>query len=125
MAKLLVNVDSIQKDLIIPKGVDYEQSFTVTDKNTGAGVNFTGFNSCIVTSKFKQNYESVSFAGTFSSTFTNSGIVTLSLTDTQTSNLTVGRYFYDVVSTLEFKTSADANSELQTVRLVQGQIIVE
>jgi len=125
MAKLLVNVDSIQKDLIIPKGVDYEQSFTITDKNTGAGVSFTGFSSCRVTSKFKQNYESVSFAGTFSSTFTNSGIVTLSLTDTQTSNLTVGRYFYDVVSTLEFKTSADANSELQTVRLVQGQIIVE
>ena len=125
MAKQLVNVDTIEKDIIIPKGVDYEQSFTITDKNTGAGVSFSGFASCKVTSKFKQNFESVSFAGTFSSTFTGSGVVTLSLTDTQTSNLSIGRYFYDVVSTLEFKTGADENSDLQTVRLVQGQIIVE
>ena len=125
MAKQLVDVDTIEKDIIIPKGVDYEQSFTITDKNTGAGVSFTGFASCRVTSKFKQNFESGSFAGTFGSTFTGSGVVTLSLTDTQTSNLSIGRYFYDVVSTLEFKSSADVPSELQTVRLVQGQIIVE
>ena len=125
MAKQLVNIDTVEKDIIIPKGVDYEQSFTITDKNTGAGVSFSGFASCKVTSKFKQNFESVSFAGTFSSTFTDSGVVTLSLTDTQTSNLSIGRYFYDVVSTLEFKTGEDENSDLQTVRLVQGQIIVE
>lgn len=125
MAKQLVNIDTVEKDIIIPKGVDYEQSFTITDKNTGAGVSFSGFASCKVTSKFKQNFESVSFAGTFSSTFTGSGVVTLSLTDTQTSNLSIGRYFYDVVSTLEFKTGEDENSDLQTVRLVQGQIIVE
>ena len=125
MAKQLVYVDTVEKDIIIPKGVDYEQSFTITDKNTGAGVSFSGFASCKVTSKFKQNFESVSFAGTFSSTFTGSGVVTLSLTDTQTSNLSIGRYFYDVVSTLEFKTGEDENSDLQTVRLVQGQIIVE
>ena len=125
MAKQLVDVDTIEKDIIIPKGVDYEQSFTITDKNTGAGVSFTGFASCRVTSKFKQNFESNSFAGTFGSTFTGSGVVTLSLTDTQTSNLSIGRYFYDVVSTLEFKSGADVPGELQTVRLVQGQIIVE
>ena len=125
MATQLVNIDTVEKDIIIPKGVDYEQSFTITDKNTGAGVSFSGFASCKVTSKFKQNFESVSFAGTFSSTFTGSGVVTLSLTDTQTSNLSIGRYFYDVVSTLEFKTGEDENSDLQTVRLVQGQIIVE
>ena len=125
MAKQLVDIDTIQKDIIIPKGVDYEQSFTITDKNTGTGVSFTGFASCKMDSKFKHNFESVSFAGTFSSTFTNSGVVTLSLTDTQTSNLSIGRYFYDVVSTLEFKTGADENSDLQTVRLVEGQIIVE
>lgn len=86
MAKQLVDIDTIEKDIIIPKGVDYEQSFTITDKNTGTGVSFTGFASCKMDSKFKQNFESVSFAGTFSSTFTNSGVVTLSLTDTQTSN---------------------------------------
>ena len=124
MAKQLVNIDTVEKDIIIPKGVDYEQSFTITDKNS-SGVSFSGFASCKVTSKFKQNFESVSFAGTFSSTFTGSGVVTLSLTDTQTSNLSIGRYFYDVVSTLEFKTGEDENSDLQTVRLVQGQIIVE
>ena len=125
MAKQLVDIDTIEKDIIIPKGVDYEQSFTITDKNTGTGVSFTGFASCKIDSKFKQNFENVSFAGTFSSTFTNSGVVTLSLTDAQTSNLSVGRYFYDVVSTLEFKSGADENSDLQTVRLVEGQIIVE
>ena len=35
MAKQLVNIDTVEKDIIIPKGVDYEQSFTITDKNTG------------------------------------------------------------------------------------------
>lgn len=125
MAKQLVDIDTIEKDIIIPKGVDYEQSFTITDKNTGTGVSFTGFASCKIDSKFKENFENVSFAGTFSSTFTNSGVVTLSLTDAQTSNLSLGRYFYDVVSTLEFKTGEDENSDLQTVRLVEGQIIVE
>ena len=94
MAKQLVNIDTVEKDIIIPKGVDYEQSFTITDKNTGAGVSFSGFASCKVTSKFKQNFESVSFAGTFSSTFTGSGVVTLSLTDTQTSNLSIGCLLY-------------------------------
>ncbi len=125
MAKQLVDIETIEKDIIIPKGSDYEQSFTIINKMTNIGVDFTGFASCKVDSKFKQNFESVSFAGTFSSTFTDSGVVTLSLTDTQTSNLSVGRYFYDVVSTLEFKTGADDNSDLHTVRLVQGQIIVE
>ena len=123
--KKLINIDVIKKDLLIPRNVDYEQLFTINDRRTGSGVSFSGFASCKVTSKFKQNFESVSFAGTFSSTFTGSGVVTLSLTDTQTSNLSIGRYFYDVVSTLEFKTGEDENSDLQTVRLVQGQIIVE
>tara|TARA_B100002019_G_scaffold41702_1_gene34886 strand:+ start:2640 stop:3017 length:378 start_codon:yes stop_codon:yes gene_type:complete len=125
MAKQLVDIDVIEKDIIIPKGSDYEQSFTIINKMTNTGVDFTGFASCKIDSKFKQNFESVSFAGTFTPSFTDSGVVTLSLTDTQTTNLSVGRYFYDVVSTLEFKTGADENSDLHTVRLVQGQIIVE
>ena len=115
MAKQLVNVDTVEKDIIIPKGVDYEQSFTITDKNTGAGVSFSGFASCKVTSKFKQNFESVSFAGTFSSTFTNSGVVTLSLTDTQTKAIDAGRYVYDVMITLADSTIEVVHSGIITV----------
>ena len=116
MAKQLVDIDTIEKDIIIPKGVDYEQSFTITDKNTGTGVSFTGFASCKIDSKFKQNFENVSFAGTFSSTFTNSGVVTLSLTSTQTTSLDAERYVYD----LEITQTSSGN----VTRVIEGIITV-
>ena len=63
---------------------------------------------------------------TFTATFSDAtnGVVKLTLTDNQTDAVKRGRYFYDVVLTLESKASADADSDLQTVRLAQGGVVI-
>jgi len=46
------------------------------------------------------------------------------LTDVQTDAIKRGRYFYDVVLTIESKAGADDDSDLQTVRLAQGGVVI-
>ena len=123
----LIRIETIQKDLLIPRNVDYEQLFTITDQNTGSGVSFSGFSSSILTSRIKQNPDSSGYAATFTASYSDasSGILKLELTAEQTKALKSGRYFYDVVVINEEKPDEDVAGDLHTERLVQGQIIVE
>jgi hypothetical protein len=122
----LIDNETITESLVIPKGVDYQQLFTIRETESNLPIDFSGFSSHIITSKIKQFPESVSFAATFTATFSDAtnGVVKLSLTDIQTDVIKRGRYFYDVVLTLESKASADEDSDLQTVRLAQGGVVI-
>ena len=128
----LANIKTINEDLVIPRGVDYQQLFTIIDRDDNAAFDFTtgtttGITSIAIGAKIKQYPGDVSFACTFSVSFQSeaNGIIKLSLTDTQVNNLKSGRYFYDVLVTIESKLDADSIGELQSIRAAQGQIIVE
>lgn len=122
----LIDNEPITESLVIPKGVDYQQLFIIRDKESNLPIDFSGFTSHVITSKIKQFPESISFAATFTTSFEDSsnGVIKLTLSDIQTDSLKIGRYFYDVVIALEFKSSADTDSDIQTARLVQGGVVV-
>lgn len=122
----LVDNETITESLVIPKGVDYQQLFTIRDTESNLPIDFSGFSSHVISSKIKQFPESVAFAATFTATFSDSsnGVVKIALTDVQTNALKRGRYFYDVVVILESKAGADTDSDIQTVRLAQGGVVV-
>ena len=123
----VANIKTIKEDLVIPRGVDFEKLFSIIDRDDNAAFDFTGVTSFAISSKVKQYPDDVSFACTFTANVSipSTGVVKLTLTDTQVNTLSVGRYFYDVVATLENKPSADVVGNLHTIRLAQGQIIVE
>ena len=128
----LANIKTINEDLVIPRGVDYQQLFTIIDRDDNAAFDFTtgtttGITSIAIGAKIKQYPGDVSFAGTFSVAFQSqtNGIIKISLTDTQVDKLKRGRYFYDVLVTLENKPDADEAGDLHSIRVAQGQIIVE
>ena len=123
----VANIKTIKEDLVIPRGVDFEKLFSIIDRDDNAAFDFTGVTSFAISSKVKQYPDDVSFACTFTANVSSpsTGVVKLTLTDTQVNTLSVGRYFYDIVVTLENKPSADVVGDLHTIRLAQGQIIVE
>jgi len=123
----VANIKTIKEDLIISKGVDFEKLFSIIDRDDNAAFDFTGITSFIVSSKVKQYPDDVAFACTFTANVSSpsTGLVKLTLTDTQVNALNIGRYFYDVVATLENKPDADVVGDIHTIRLAQGQIIVE
>lgn len=123
----IANIKTINEDLVIPKGADYQQLFTIIDRNDNAAFDFTGITSNVIGAKVKQYPSDVGFACTFTVSFQSAanGIIKLSLTDTQVNNLKSGRYFYDVLITLEKKLDSDTIGEMQSIRAAQGQIIVE
>ena len=122
----LTDNETITESLVIPKGIDYQQLFTIRETESNLPIDFSGFSSHVMTSKIKQFPESVAFAATFTATFSDAanGVVKLVLTDVQTDAIKRGRYFYDVVLTLESKAGADDDSDLQTVRLAQGGVVI-
>ena len=123
----VANIKTIKEDLVIPRGVDFEKLFSIIDRDDNAAFDFTGVTSFAISSKVKQYPDDVSFACTFPANVSSpsTGVIKLTLTDTQVNTLSVGRYFYDIVVTLENKPSADVVGDLHTIRLAQGQIIVE
>jgi hypothetical protein len=122
----LTDNETITESLVIPKGIDYQQLFTIRETESNLPIDFSGFSSHVMTSKIKQFPESVAFAATFTATFSDAanGVVKLVLTDVQTDAIKRGRYFYDVVLTIESKAGADDDSDLQTVRLAQGGVVI-
>ena len=122
----LTDNETITESLVIPKGIDYQQLFTIRETESNLPIDFSGFSSHVMTSKIKQFPESVAFAATFTATFSDAanGVVKLVLTDVQTDAIKRGRYFYDVVLTIESKARADDDSDLQTVRLAQGGVVI-
>lgn len=107
------------EELVIDQGSDVAVELHLVDKN-GATKNLTNH---LITATMKKTYNSDSDETTsFTSIVANpasSGIVTLSLTNTQTEALKPGRYVYDVEMSFE-------DSDLNTIveRILEGQIVV-
>ena len=107
------------EDLTIDQGSDVAISFELTDPD-GGPKNLTGYS---VASKMKRTYNSsdsdaVSFTSIVASPSTD-GIITLSLTNTQTDSLVPGRYVYDMEISF---VDSDANTIIE--RIVEGQVKV-
>ena len=100
-------------DIVINQKASFEVTFTVND---GAGaLNLTGYTT---SAKLKTDFNTPdSQAITFTTAVANAvaGQVTMSLTPTQTANLSLQRYFYDYTIT--------ANTGFKT-RIVEGTVKV-
>lgn len=97
--------------LVIDQGSTFSTDLTLTDEN-GDPLNLAGYSA---NSQIRRWYTSSNVAATFTTSINvASGVVTLSLTANQTSNLTYGRYVYDV----------EINSGAEVSRIVEGIVTV-
>ena len=106
------------EEFTIDQGADVAIELHLVDKNDAV----KDINGHTVSAKLKKNYNSDSSDTTdFTTVITNAnnGIATLSLTNTQTNALKVGRYVYDVE--LSFVDSASATI---VERVLEGRIQV-
>ena len=102
---------AIKANLFIDQGTDYSTSINLTDDD-GNIVTLTNYSG---NGQIRKTYSS-SNAVNFGITLVEAtGVVLLSLTDTQTANMTPGRYVYDVILT------DNANV---TSRIVEGIVTV-
>lgn len=101
---------AIKANLIIDQGTDYSTSITLTDDDDNV-VNLAGYTANAQIRKTYSSSNSVTFS---TSVVEAQGVITLSLTDTQTANIVPGRYVYDVIITT-------GNT---TTRIVEGIVTV-
>ena len=108
------------EEITIDQGTDVAIQLELVD-NTGAAKSLTGYS---VTAKMKKNYNSTDssdiqcFTSSVASPSTD-GIVTLSLTKSQTDALRAGRYVYDVELSY---VDSDANTIVE--RILEGRVQV-
>jgi len=103
---------AIIANLYIDQGTDYSVTIDVTD-SSGDILDLTGYTA---SAQIRKTYSSSSVSATFSTSIAElAGQVTLSLTDTQTTGLSAGRYVYDLNITSGAGT---------TTRVVEGQAII-
>jgi hypothetical protein len=101
---------AIKANLTIDQGTDYSTSIILTDDEDNV-VSLAGYTANAQIRKTYSSSNSVSFTTQIVDV---QGIVILSLTDTQTANITPGRYVYDVVLTVGTTTT----------RIVEGIVTV-
>ena len=83
-------------NIYIDQGADFSTVISLTDSNSDA-LNLTGYSAL---AQIRKTHGSSTIAATFGTTLTtNTGQVTLTLTDTVTAAMTSGRYVYDVLLT--------------------------
>lgn len=107
------------EEFTIDQGADVAFELHLTD-NTGAAKNLSSYS---VAAKMKKNYNSDSadthdFTTLIASPATD-GIVTLSLSNTQTDALKTGRYVYDVEISF-----VDSDSNTVVERILEGRVQV-
>ena len=102
---------AIKANIIIDQGTDYSTSINLTDDNE-AVVDLTGY---AATGQIRKTYSSTNAVSFGTNIVAANGVVSLSLSDTQTASLPAGRYVYDV-----FLTSA---ANIQS-RIVEGIVTV-
>lgn len=99
-------------NLVIEKGTYFEATFNLFDPDNSVA-SLTGLSTTYATIR---KHPTSTVYEEFSYTITGAtGIIELSLTDTQTSNLEVGRNYFDVVLTIEGKKK----------KVLKGTAIVE
>lgn len=101
---------AIKANLIIDQGTDYVTSVNLTDAD-GNVVDLSGYTA---NSQIRKTYSSSNAVAFGTSLDAANGVITLSLTDSQTANLVAGRYVYDVIVTAGNTTS----------RIVEGIVTV-
>lgn len=101
---------ALKANLTIDQGTDYQTSITLTDVDD-AIVNLSGYTA---NAQIRKTYTSSNAVNFTVSLVAATGEVSLSLTDTQTSNIVAGRYVYDVLLTREGITT----------RIVEGIVTV-
>lgn len=101
---------AIKANLIIDQGTDYSTTITLTDEQDSV-IDLAGYTANAQMKKTYTSSNSVTFTTVVSAA---QGLVTLSLTDTQTANITPGRYVYDVIITINSTTT----------RIVEGIVTV-
>jgi hypothetical protein len=100
-------------NIVIEKGADYFATFTIT-KPDGTAYDLSDSSALSTLRKYP---ESDTISATFSSTITvATGKVTVSLGNTITSDLDMGRYYYNIVVT--------NNNSLKKTRVIEGMAIV-
>ena len=98
-------------NIFIDQGTDFSITVDVTQAD-GAPLNLTGYSAA---AQIRKTYGSSNVSAVFTTSISAAaGQVTLSLTDTQTSVLTAGRYVYDL----------NITSGSTTTRVVEGQAII-
>lgn len=98
-------------NLVIDQGTTFSTDLNLTDEN-GDILNLNGYTA---NSQIRKWYTSSNAAATFTASInTDSGVISLSLTESQTSNLVAGRYVYDV----------EINDGSTISRVVEGIITV-
>jgi hypothetical protein len=98
-------------NLVIDQGTTFSADLTLTDDN-GDMLQLGGYTA---NSQMRKWYTSTNPAAIFTTSInTTSSVITLSLTDTQTNNLTAGRYVYDV----------EINNGSTVSRIVEGIVTV-
>jgi hypothetical protein len=100
-------------NLVIDQGSTFSTDLNLTDDN-GDALNLIGYTA---NSQIRKWYTSINAAASFTTSInTSSGVITLSLTSAQTSNLVSGRYVYDV------EINDTASGEVS--RIVEGIVTV-
>ena len=104
---------AIIANLFIDQGTDFTVTVDVSDA-TGGVLDLTGYSTA---AQIRKTYGSSNVSAIFTKTTgtQSQGKVTMSLTDTQTSGLSAGRYVYD----LNITSGAGV-----TTRVVEGQAII-
>ena len=99
-------------NIYIDQGADFSTVISLTDSNSDA-LNLTGYSAL---AQIRKTHGSSTIAATFGTTLTtNTGQVTLTLTDTVTAAMGSGRYVYDVLLT-------DGSGD--KTRVLEGQAIL-
>lgn len=100
-------------NLVIDQGSTFSTDLNLTDEN-GDVLNLIGYTA---NSQIRKWYTSENPAASFTTSInTTSGVITLSLTSTQSGNLVAGRYVYDV----ELQDTASGEYS----RIVEGIVTV-
>ena len=99
-------------NIYIDQGSDFTTVISLTDSNNEA-LNLTGYSAL---AQIRKTYGSTAIAATFGTSLTtDSGQLTLSLTDVVTAAMSSGRYVYDVLLT-------DGSGD--KTRVLEGQAIL-
>ena len=97
-------------NLVIDQGSTFSTDLTLNDEN-GDALSLAGYTA---NSQIRKWYSSLNPSASFTANVDVAGIITLSLTANQTSNLVSGRYVYDV----------EINDGITTSRIVEGIVTV-
>ncbi len=104
-------------NIVIEQGCDFAINFELQDTATNDAKNLVGYG---ITAQLRKTYSSsnyVSFASSIA--LPSDGVISITLTDSQTASLKPGRYVYDVLI-----QAGGLNSTNDRVKAVEGMALV-